>query len=124
MSRTSGPSLVLRPATLTRWWANALLALLAGAFVLFVIRPGAARALLLVVVFLMVLPGFVSSMRRAVIDGDGIRIGRRRVAWADVVAIDTAKAEVHTRHPRRYTLPGRIEPADLRPFAPDHVKVG
>ncbi len=119
----SGPSLVLRPATFTRWWANVLLALLVGAFVLFVIRPGAARAVLLVVVFLMVLPGFVSSMRRAVIDGEGIRIGRRRVDWADVLVIDTAKAEVLTRHPRRLTLPGPIEPADLSPFAPDHVKV-
>ena len=62
-------------------------------------------------------------MRRAVIDREGIRIGRRRVAWDDVLAIDTAKAEVLTRHPRRLTLPGRIEPADLIPFAPDHVKV-
>lgn len=119
----SGPSLVLRPATLTRWWANALLALLVGAFVLFIIRPGAARALLLVVVFLMVLPGFMSSMRRAVIDREGIRVGRHRVAWDEVLAIDTAKAEVLTRHPRRLALPGRIEPADLIPFAPDHVKV-
>jgi hypothetical protein len=107
----------------TRWWANALLAVLIGAFLLFVIRPGAARGVLLVVVFVMVLPGFVSSMRRAVIDGEGIRIGRRRIDWADVLVVDTARAEVLTRHPRRLALPGRLEPADLSPFAPEHVKV-
>lgn len=119
----SGPSLVLRPATWHRWWANALLAMLIGAFLLFLIRPGGARAIMLVVVFLLVLPGVTSSLRRAVIDTDGIRIGRRRVDWADVLVVDTAKAEVVTRHPRRISLPGRLEPADLTPFAPDHVKV-
>ncbi len=119
----SGPALVLRPAMWHRWWANALLALLIGAFVLFIIRPGGGRAIMLVAVFVLVLPGVTSSLRRAVIDGDGIRIGRRRVDWADVLVVDTAKAEVLTRHPRRLSLPGRIEPADLLPFAPDHVKV-
>ena len=119
----SGPSLVLRPAMWHRWWANALLALLVGAFLLFIIRPGGGRAILLVAVFVLVLPGVTSSLRRAVIDGDGIRIGRRRIDWADVLVVDTGTAEVVTRHPRRFTLPGRIEPSDLKPFAPDHVKV-
>ncbi|MEM9606679.1 MAG: hypothetical protein AAGA99_04600 [Actinomycetota bacterium] len=121
MSATDGASLVLRPPRYARWWGNLLLAALIGTFVLFVVRPGAARAIVVIAVFLLVLPALLASMRRVVVDEQGLRFGWRQVRWDDVLTVDTAKAEVVTRHPRRYSLPGRVEPADLRPFAPDHV---
>lgn len=117
----SGASLVLRPPRYARWWGNVLLAALIATFVLFVIRPVPARAVALVAVFLMVLPGLLAAMRRVVIDERGLRFGRRLVRWDDVVTVDLATAEVVTRDRHRHSLPGRIDRADLGPFAPDHV---
>lgn len=114
--------LVLSPPRWVAWRATATLVILAVAFLATLLRPSPARLLALVVVFVLVLPVMLAQREKVVIDVNGVRRGRRRVGWDDVVAVDTAKARVTTRR-RPIRLPGRIEPADLRGLVPPHIEV-